>query len=110
MGFATQEKRVRHLLRGTMGKRAVLLTTGTLLVILGAWPLFFIYAFASMVPPDLDGWDYWSLVLGKMFNFSDAGWISLLSTLVVAAGSGLFLWGLVVLVGDAVRCRTKRCT
>src|SRR4029077_16286313 len=86
-----------------MGKRGVLLTMGPLLVILGGWPLFYIYAFASMVPPNLDGWDYWSLVWSKMFNFSDAGWISMLSSKVVGLGCGLFLWGLLVLVGDAVR-------
>jgi hypothetical protein len=81
---------------------------GPLLVILGGWPLFFIYAFASMVSPELEGWDYWSLVLSKMFNFSDAGWVSLLSSLVAVLGCAMFLWGLAVLLGDAVRCRTKR--
>ena len=59
------------------------------------------------VPPDLGGWDYWSLVLSKVFNFDDAGWFSLLSSIVVVLGCGLFLWGLAVLVADAANCLYK---
>ena len=91
-----------------MGKRGVLLTAGPLLVILGGSPLLIIYAFASMVPPDLEGWDYWSLVLRRMLNYSGAGWLTLLSSLVAVLGCAMFFWGLAVLVGDAIRCRPMR--
>jgi hypothetical protein len=91
-----------------MQKRGVLLSLGPLLVILGGCPLLYIYAFASMVPPELAGWDFWSLVLSKMFDFSDAGWISLLSSGVVVAGSALFVWGVAVVIGDALRFASGR--
>ncbi len=91
-----------------MGKRGVLLTMGPLLVFLGGLPLLYVYAFASMAPPELDGWDYWSRVLSVMFNFSDAGWVSLISSIVVVSGCGFFLWGLFVLAGDALSWRQTR--
>jgi hypothetical protein len=81
-----------------MGRQGVCLTAGPLLVILGGAPLFYIYASASMVPPNLEGWAFWSEVLSRMFNFEDAGWLSLFSSVVAGAGIGLFLWGL----GDVV--------
>lgn len=85
-----------------MGKRAVLLTLGPLLVILGSWPLLYIYAFVGGSPPEVEGWEYWSRVLSRMFNFADPGWIALPSSLVVLFGFALFSWGCTVLVGDAV--------
>lgn len=33
---------------------------------------------------------------------ADAGWLSLLSSVVVLLGCGLFVWGLAVLLGDAI--------
>jgi hypothetical protein len=90
-----------------MGKIGFLLAIGPLLAMLGGWPLLYLYAEASMAPPDLEGWDYWSLVLSKMFNFTDAGWISLLSSTIIGVGCMLFVWGLVALVGEAVRRRTS---
>jgi hypothetical protein len=91
-----------------MGMRGVCLTAGPLLMILGGVPLLFVYAFASMVPPELAGWEYWSEVLSRMFNFSDAGWVSLFSSLVVLVGMGLFVWGLAVVLADGIRCLTSR--
>jgi hypothetical protein len=78
-----------------MGKQGVCLTAGPLLMVLGGVPLLFIYAFAGMVPPELTGWAYWSEVLGRMFNLSDAGRVSVPSAMVVLAGLALFLTGIV---------------
>jgi hypothetical protein len=86
-----------------MGLHSFCLGTGSCLVILGACPLLFVYGFASMTKPHLDGWDHWSLVLSKMFNFADAGWLCLLSSIFVVVGSSLIVWSLSVLVADAVR-------
>jgi len=77
---------------------------GPLLIILGAAPLLYIYAFASMFPPEQDGWNYWSLVLGTMFNFADAGWLSLASCVVADPGDSYSSSGaLSYMIADAAR-------
>jgi hypothetical protein len=86
-----------------MGTRAVCVTVGLLLMILGGMPLFYIYAFASMVHPDLKGWDYWSEILRRMFDLSSAGSMSVLSSLIVLIGCGFFLWGLFSTLASAMR-------
>jgi hypothetical protein len=90
-----------------MGKRGVLLTVGPLLIVLGGVPLLMIYGVAAMVNPNLDDWDYWSLVLNKMFNFSNAGWVTVMVSIIVAFGCVLSEWGLLVLAGGMARYLTK---
>jgi hypothetical protein len=47
-----------------------------------AWNLLVIYAFASMMPSDIQGWERLSIIMGKMLDPQDA----LLGTLVLVAG------------------------
>ena len=94
-----------------MGKKGVLLTIGPLLVILGGCPLLLIWTFAAfgMVRPNPEGWDYWSILFGKMFNFEDnTGWICLPALTVVMLGCALFIWGLVVAIDDLVKRKSTR--
>jgi hypothetical protein len=72
----------------------VLLTAGGLLFVgLGGFGLLYIYMVASMVPDSLSRWDYWSLVLSRMFNFKEAGWYSLWSVFFIVSGCVLLTWG-----------------
>jgi hypothetical protein len=73
------------------GFRLVWMVLGLLLILLGAMPLCYIYAFASMVPPNLEGQKYWAEVLSRMFNFSDAGYVS-------SACAAMILGGLVSMI------------
>jgi hypothetical protein len=80
-------------------------------MVLGGYPLFFVYGFASLAAdhpgrdnPPLHGWPWWSAVLSGMFNFTtDSGWISLLSSLTFLLGFGLLGVGIVLTVTGLVR-------
>lgn len=78
-----------------MGKTGVLLNVGLVLLLFGACPLLYIYMYATWVPPERRATQEWSEILSKMFNFSDAGCVSLMSSVLVLVGFILFVWGLV---------------
>jgi hypothetical protein len=94
-----------------MGRLGVCLSAGTLLMLLGGLPLLFVYAFASMSmgPHEVEGWDYWSEVLARMFNFADSGCYSLTGTVILLSGAALLMYGTLASIADAVRSvwRTK---
>jgi hypothetical protein len=76
-----------------MAKGAFLFWLGLIAIVNCGIPLSLLYAFASMVPPDLEGWDYWWLVTNKMFSFSDGGVLSTMAAAGVVAGLTLVVWG-----------------
>ena len=56
--------------------------------------LFCIYGFASMVDPELEGLDYWRVVLRKMF-LSTEGVVSVLGVVMIVAGLWLVVTGMI---------------
>ena len=91
-----------------MGRLGFCLSVGVLLMVLGAFPLFCLYGFATMGPPEREGPD-WATVLSSMFNFADAGMFSVLGSVSFLGGAGLFLYGIIASIADGIRWvwRTK---
>ena len=86
------------------------LSADFILVILGGFPLFIVFGFASMERPGLEGWDYWAKVLSRMFNFSNDAWcFSVPGSLILLTGVGLLLYGVFAASLDSIRSlwRTK---
>ena len=77
-------------------------------MVLGGLPLLYIFAFAGMAPPTLQGWDYWSRVLPIMFDFAGSGWITVFSLLVFLFGAGVFLLGVWATVASAIPWLIRR--
>lgn len=93
-----------------MGRLGFCLSVGTLLMLLGGFPLLLFCGFASMGAHGLDGWDYWARVLPRMFNFSNSdGWASSSMSAIFLFGAGLFCYGIFAAIADGVRSvwRTK---
>lgn len=87
-----------------MGKRGVCLAAGLLLMVLGGFPLLVVDAFASMGTRNLEGWAWWSAVLGRMLDFSrDSGWITLMGGLIFLPGLSLLVVGLLSAVAGQGR-------
>ena len=87
-----------------MGRLGFCLSVGVLLMILGGFPLFLVYGVASMVRRDLEGWDYWTTVLSRMFNLSNDAWcFSLQGSVIFLFGAGLCVYGLLSAVVSGTR-------
>ena len=67
--------------------RKVPFILGPLLILAGAWLLFFLWATATMVDPRLEGWPWWREVLGRLFTGGIGG---------IIIGVGLVVLGLLV--------------
>jgi hypothetical protein len=86
-----------------MNTRVVSLVTGVLLMIVGGYLLLYVYAFSSMVNPALQGWERQKLIVSKMWDFHNAGLLTLLSLVFVAYGG----WLLGSLVANTIRSVAK---
>ena len=102
-------RRFRQFLKGDaeMGKRGFCFVGGPLIMFLGGFPLLFLYAFASLEGRGLEGWDYWSEVLGRMFISSDAGFASTICLGIFLLGAGFVVTGLVDLINGLVQWCSK---
>lgn len=56
-----------------MVARILLAFASLVAIAIGSFCLLYIYAFCNMVDPLLQGWDRWSVVLGRMLDFKAAG-------------------------------------
>lgn len=52
-------------------KSLVVLIVGVICILVSGCALLYVYAFASMVDPSLQGNAYWSVVLAKMFGWTE---------------------------------------
>ncbi len=70
------------------------LVVGAFCLIVSVLVLFYFYAFASMIDPQLQGLAYWRAVLGKVFGLYEgvAAWPMLL---LFVFSIGLILWSAV---------------
>jgi hypothetical protein len=80
-----------------MEKEGLLFCLGLALTVFCGVPLSLLCAFASMAPPGLKGWNYWSFVVGKLFDLSEFGLLSLMAASGFVAGITLLVWGSCVL-------------
>jgi hypothetical protein len=93
-----------------MGKRGFCFTAGPLIMILGGFPLLYIHTVASMMRPEIRGWDYWSEVFSRMFDFSnEIGWTCAMSIGVFLIGAGFFVIGMFDVVMGGLRWLSKVC-
>jgi hypothetical protein len=87
-----------------MGRLGFCLSAGTLLMIIGGFPLFVVCGFASMGIHGLEGWDYWRALFERMFNFSNDAWcFSVPGSLIFLGGAGLLFYGIFAAIADGIR-------
>jgi hypothetical protein len=76
-----------------MTMRTALIIAGIIIILVCAFVLFFVYAVASMVAPELDGSAYWTEVFTKMFALEVGG------AMAIPALTGILMGLVLVVVG-----------
>src|SRR2546422_9879882 len=59
---------------------------GIVLILPPLIPLILVFGFSTLVPPSLEGWDWWAMVLTKMFHFPEPGWLTIGCLLIQMTG------------------------
>lgn len=87
-----------------MEKARFLMPVGMVLMVIAGYPLFIAYAFANMMPPEIEGWEYWWNLIDRMYNFeSRDGYYVTVASLVFFGGAGLVIWGLYAAIAERIR-------
>ena len=85
-----------------MEKRAVCLTVGPMMMLIGGTPWLGLLTVLDHQAPVLEGWDWWWALPKKVFDnsFSEAGWMLVPCGIMFLLGTTLVLIGVWTILGD----------
>lgn len=90
-----------------MEARILLALASLVAIAIGSFCLLYVFAFCSMVEPSLQGWDRWSEILGRMFDFKNAGRMTGVCLVWIAISVCTFAGSIVSIVKEARKTRRE---